>query len=96
VSFWGQPPASVAPAGRSALNGTGVEPVPAIAEGGRALTAAAFGTNSNPGIRRPRWGGVAVGVAVSATPTRIEKKGRIDLVVELIGIGVTDALLSGY
>jgi hypothetical protein len=62
---------------------------------GSGLTAA-FRASSNPGIRRPRWGGVAVGVAVSATPTRIEKKGRIDLVMELIGIGVTDALLSGY
>jgi hypothetical protein len=68
VSFWGQPPASVAPAGRSALNGTGVEPVPAIAEGGRALKAAAFGTNSNPGIRRPRWGGVVEGVVVICHP----------------------------
>lgn len=36
----------------------------------RFLTAA-FRKSSNPGIRRPRWGGVAVGVAVSATPSRI-------------------------
>jgi hypothetical protein len=35
-------------------------------------------------------------VAVSATPTRNQKKGGTDIAAELIGIGVTDALLSGY
>jgi len=35
-----------------------------------------------------------VGVAVSATPTRNQKRGRTDIVAELIGIGVTDDALS--
>ena len=56
---------------------------------------AAFRASSNPGIRRPCWGGVAVGVAVSATP-RVYKWGQSSLATELTGIGVTDVPLSGY
>ena len=58
------------------------------------MTAAAFGTNSNPGIRRPRWGGVDEGVVgVSTAPSRIPTSGRA---TELTGIGVTDAHLSRF
>jgi len=42
------------------LNGTGLVPVPALS---RKLAVPAFEPNSNPGIRRPRWGGVVEGVA---------------------------------
>ena len=49
-------------------------PVPAISDSKRALGGAiAFGPDSNPGIRRPRWGGVVEGVAVPATPSRTKK-----------------------
>jgi len=34
------------------------------------LAWATFERSSTPGIRRPRWGGVVEGVAVSATPSR--------------------------
>ena len=65
----------------------------------RFLTAA-FRKSSNPGIRRPRWGGVAVGVAVSATPSRTKlganRMSELTPVTELTGIGVTDASLCGY
>jgi len=35
----------------------------------------AFGTSSNPGIRRPRWGGVVEGVAVFRHPLAYENGG---------------------
>jgi hypothetical protein len=72
-------------------------PVPAIfGKRARLDGAAAFYASSNPGIRRPRWGGVAEGVVVSATPSRTKKGVRINPVAELTGIGVTDAHLCGY
>jgi hypothetical protein len=72
-------------------------PVPAIS-GKRARfdRAAAFSMNSNPGIRRPRWGGVAEGGGGLHHPPSRTKGARIDPATELTGIGVTDAHLSGY
>ena len=56
--------------------------------------------SSNPGIRRPRWGGVVEGVAGSATPSRTKKKAdrlsELHSATEMTGIGVTDAHLCGY
>lgn len=61
---------------------------------------AAFRPSSDPGIRRPRWGGVVEGVAVSATPSRtkmrIDSREGVDPATEMTGIGVTDAHLCGY
>ena len=69
-------------------------------EGGSAgRSAAAFRLNSNPGIRRPRWGGVVEGVAVSATPSRTKRGWMLEGIHpanEKTGIGVTDAHLCGY
>ena len=46
------------------LNGTGLGPVPALSRKQTGQEGpAAFDLNSNPGIRRPRWGGVVEGVA---------------------------------
>ena len=45
-------------------------PVPPKFGGVAPFGARAAETNSNPGIRRPRWGGVVEGVAVPATPSR--------------------------
>ena len=73
-------------------------PVPAISESGCALNGvAAFGRSSDPGIRRPRWGGVVEGVAVTATP-RVQKRGPegIKLATKLTGIDGTDAHLCKY
>ena len=55
--------------------------------------------SSNPGIRRPRRGGVVEGVAVFRHPLRVRLGGRmegIDPATEMSGIGVTDAHLCGY
>ena len=48
-------------------------PVPANSGKRVRFDAVVFGASSNPGIRRPRWGGVVEGVAVSATPSRTKK-----------------------
>jgi hypothetical protein len=58
-----------------------------------------FARSSNPGIRRPRRGGVVEGVAITATPSRTTGECRlegIDPATEMSGIGVTDAHLCGY
>ena len=39
-----------------------------------ALPGSAFDTSSNPGIRRPRWGGVVEGVVVFRHPLAYEKE----------------------
>src|SRR5262249_22531687 len=52
--------------------GRASRPCRQIPEGGGPLTAA-FRASSSPGIRRPRWGGVAVGVAVSPPPPRVSE-----------------------
>ena len=56
------------------LNGTGFGPSRQLPEAFRVRSASV--PNSNPGIRRPRWGGVVEGVADTATPSRTIKGGK--------------------
>ena len=69
------------------LNGTGLVPVPANSGASGAVAARpSSASNSNPGIRRPRWGGVVEGVAgqirhplaydCEAVATRMGRVGR--------------------
>jgi hypothetical protein len=64
--------------------------VPVPANSGAQAGKPAPDLNSNPGIRRPRWGGVDEGVVGIHHP--LSYTGAM----ELTGIGVTDAHLSGY
>ena len=67
---------------------------------GVVLAWATFERSSNPGIRRPRWGGVVEGVADFRHPLayeiRADRLSELTPVTELTGIGVTDASLCGY
>jgi len=61
---WGRVAGIRRPRWRNDLNGTGLVPVPAnFASEAGFLARRDFDPNSNPGIRRPRWGGVVEGVA---------------------------------
>ena len=70
-------PASVAPAGRATSTGRASCPSRHYPENGWAPSRpAAFDLNSNPGIRRPRWGGVVEGVAGQIRhPLTFKKRG---------------------